>query len=169
MRHRPFFIISSTSLEVQQRVDTLHFRLLQRYVEMLYLLSHDGPLPARQKVANFVQYGEPANKEALANSMGLFCLLISHLEDEKRGFRRPGGRKSGTGGAAPGIRRGGYAGRNRKVSTVVTESSSGSHFDALRGNQILVVPFACLSRTSGSRTSLRNSRLTRPRRFNAAR
>ena len=39
---------------------------------MFYLLDDKGSLPARQKVAKFVQYGEPANKEALANSMGLF-------------------------------------------------------------------------------------------------
>ena len=45
--------------------------------------------------------------------MGLFCLLISHLQDSKRGFRRPGGRKSSTECPAEGIRRGGDAGRNR--------------------------------------------------------
>ena len=35
--------------------------------------------------------GEPTNHEALATSMGLFCLLFSRWEDEKRGFRRPNG------------------------------------------------------------------------------
>jgi hypothetical protein len=38
------FIIASTVLEEQQRVDTLHFELLYRDIEMLYLLGYDGPL-----------------------------------------------------------------------------------------------------------------------------
>jgi len=31
-----------------------------------------------------VNEGEPANREAIVNSMGLFCLLFSRREDEKR-------------------------------------------------------------------------------------
>jgi len=57
---------------------------------MLYLLGYDGPLPARQKVVKFVEYGEPFRRERGSITPLILSLSCSRSPTGHGGSRRNG-------------------------------------------------------------------------------